>query len=149
MSKNTYSNEIKEQAFLFWYDTRNDSEVVCLLKNRGYNITRTTIATWRVKLDWNTRASNIDAKKQAAQDTTISFEETLLQDLQKQKERYDVYFDNLPAGKVDNQAMYVYNQLCEKLINLRNKINPKDKKKAIGLNNENVEAIKKEILGLN
>ena len=148
MAKQQYSNEIREQAFLFWYDTRNDSEVVRLLKNRGYNITRTTIATWRVKLDWNTRASNIDAKKQAAQDTTISFEETLLQDLQKQKERYDVYFDNLPSGKVDNQAMYVYNQLCEKLINLRNKINPKDKKKAIGLNNENVEEIKRQILGI-
>ena len=141
MSKTVYSNEIREQAFLFWYDTRNDSEVVRLLKNHGYNITRTTIASWRVKLDWNTRASNIDAKKQAAQDTTISFEETLLQDLQKQKERYDVYFDNLPAGKVDNQAMYVYNQLCEKL-------NPKDKKKAIGLNNENVEEIKRQILGI-
>lgn len=148
MSKTVYSNEIREQAFLFWYDTRNDSEVVRLLKNHGYNITRTTIAIWRVKLDWNTRASNIDAKKQAAQDTTISFEETLLQDLQKQKERYDVYFDNLPAGKVDNQAMYVYNQLCEKLISLRNKINPKDKKKAIGLNNENVEEIKRQILGI-
>ena len=148
MAKNIYSNEVKEKAFLFWYDTRNDSEVVRLLKNRGYNITRTTIATWRVKLDWNTRASNIDAKKQAAQDTTISFEETLLQDLQKQKERYDVYFDNLPSGKVDNQAMYVYNQLCEKLISLRSKINPKDKKKAVGLNNENVEEIRKKILGL-
>lgn len=148
MSKTQYSNEIKEQAFLFWYDTRNDSEVVRLLKNRGYNITRTTIAIWRVKLDWNTRASNIDAKKQAAQDTTISFEETLLQDLQKQKERYDVYFDNLPAGKVDNQAMYVYNQLCEKLINLRNKINPKDKKKNTGLKHENIDEIRKEILGL-
>lgn len=148
MSKTVYSNEIREQAFLFWYDTRNDSEVVRLLSNAGYSITRTTIASWRVKLDWNTRASNIDAKKQAAQDTTISFEETLLQDLQKQKERYDVYFDNLPAGKVDNQAMYVYNQLCEKLINLRNKINPKDKKKAIGLNNENVEEIKRQILGI-
>ena len=49
----------------------------------------------------------------------------------------------------DNQAMYVYNQLCEKLISLRSKINPKDKKKVVGLNNENVEAIKKEILGLN
>ena len=149
MAKQQYSNEIREQAFLFWYDTRNDSETVRLLSNAGYSITRTTIATWRVKLDWNTRASNIDAKKQAAQDTTISFEESLLLDLQKQKERYDVYFDNLPSGKVDNQAMYVYNQLCEKLISLRSKINPKDKKKVVGLNNENVEAIKKEILGLN
>ena len=148
MAKQQYSNEIREQAFLFWYDTRNDSEVVRLLSNAGYSITRTTIASWRVKLDWNTRASNIDIKKQAAQDTTISFEETLLQDLQKQKERYDVYFDNLPAGKVDNQAMYVYNQLCEKLINLRSKINPKDKKKVVGLNNENVEEIKRQILGI-
>ena len=149
MSKTVYSNEIREQAFLFWYDTRNDSEVVRLLSSAGYNITRATISSWREKYSWETRADSIDIKKQAAQDVSISFEESLLLDLQKQKERYDVYFDNLPAGKVDNQAMYVYNQLCEKLINLRNKINPKDKKKAIGLNNENVEAIKKEILGLN
>lgn len=148
MSKNTYSNEIKEQAFLFWYDTRNDSEVVRLLSNAGYSITRTTIASWREKYDWETRAESIDIKKQTAQDVSISFEESLLLDLQKQKERYDVYFDNLPSGKVDNQAMYVYNQLCEKLITLRNKINPKDKKKVVGLNNENVEAIKKEILGI-
>lgn len=148
MSKNTYSNEVKEKAFLFWYDTRNDSEVVRLLSNAGYSITRTTIASWREKYDWQERAESIDIKKQAAQDVSISFEESLLLDLQKQKERYDVYFDNLPAGKVDNQAMYVYNQLCEKLINLRNKINPKDKKKAIGLNNENVEEIKRQILGI-
>lgn len=148
MAKQQYSNEIREQAFLFWYDTRNDSEVVRLLSNAGYSITRTTIASWREKYDWETRAESIDVKKQAAQDVSISFEESLLLDLQKQKERYDVYFDNLPSGKVDNQAMYVYNQLCEKLISLRSKINPKDKKKAIGLNNENVEEIKRQILGI-
>ena len=148
MAKTVYSNEIREQAFLFWYDTRNDSETVRLLSNAGYSITRTTIASWREKYGWLERASNIDMKKQAAQDTTISFEETLLQDLQKQKERYDVYFDNLPVGKVDNQAMYVYNQLCEKLINLRNKINPKDKKKNTGLKHENIDEIRKELLGL-
>ena len=148
MAKQQYSNEIREQAFLFWYDTRNDSEVVRLLSSAGYNITRATISSWREKYSWETRADSIDIKKQAAQDVSISFEESLLLDLQKQKERYDVYFDNLPAGKVDNQAMYVYNQLCEKLINLRNKINPKDKKKAIGLNNENVEEINRQILGI-
>ena len=130
MSKNTYSNEVKEKAFLFWYDTRNDSEVVRLLKQAGYSITRTTISSWREKYDWQERAESIDIKKQAAQDVSISFEESLLLDLQKQKERYDVYFDNLPAGKVDNQAMYVYNQLCEKLIN------------------QNVEEIKRQILGI-
>lgn len=149
MAKNTYSNEIKNRAFLFWCECRNDSEVVRLLKNAGYNITRTTVASWREKYNWAERALNIDLKKQAAVDESISFEESLLLDLQKQKERYDVYFDSLDAGKVDNQAMYVYNQLCEKLISLRSKINPKDKKKVVGLNNENVEAIKKEILGLN
>lgn len=149
MAKNTYSNEIKNRAFLFWCECRNDSEVVRLLKDAGYNITRTTVASWREKYNWAERALNIDLKKQAAVDESISFEESLLLDLQKQKERYDVYFDSLDAGKVDNQAMFVYNQLCEKLISLRSKINPKDKKKVVGLNNENVEAIKKEILGLN
>lgn len=148
MAKQQYSNEIKEKAFLFWYDTRNDSEVVRLLSSAGYNITRATISSWREKYSWETRADSIDIKKQAAQDVSISFEESLLLDLQKQKERYDVYFDNLPAGKVDNQAMYVYNQLCEKLINLRNKINPKDKKKNTGLKHENIDEIRKEILGL-
>ena len=148
MAKQQYSNEIREQAFLFWYDTRNDSETVRLLSNAGYSIIRTTIASWREKYGWLERASNIDMKKQAAQDNTISFEESLLLDLQKQKERYDVYFDNLPAGKVDNQAMYVYNQLCEKLISLRNKINPKDKKKNTGLKHENIDEIRKEILGI-
>ena len=148
MAKQQYSNDIREQAFLFWYDTRNDSEVVRLLKKHGYSITRTTIASWREKYGWETRVESIDVKKQAAQDVSISFEESLLLDLQKQKERYDVYFDNLPAGKVDNQAMYVYNQLCEKLINLRNKINPKDKKKNTGLKHENIDEIRKELLGL-
>lgn len=148
MAKQQYSNEIKEQAFLFWYDSRNDSEVVRLLKVAGYNITRATISSWREKYDWHERAENIDFKKQTAQDVSISFEESLLLDLQKQKERYDVYFDNLPSGKVDNQAMYVYNQLCEKLINLRNKINPKDKKKNTGLKHENIDEIRKELLGL-
>lgn len=148
MAKNTYSNEIKEQAFLFWYNERNDSEVVRLLKMAGYNITRTTIASWREKYDWQERAESIDIKKQSAQDVSISFEESLLLDLQKQKERYDVYFDSLETGKVDNQAMYVYNQLCEKLISLRSKINPKDKKKTAGLNNENVEEIRRQILGI-
>lgn len=148
MAKNTYSNEIKNRAFLFWCECRNDSEVVRLLKNAGYNITRTTIASWREKYNWVERALNIDLKKQAAADESISFEESLLLDLQKQKERYDVYFDSLDVGKVDNQAMFVYNQLCEKLINLRNKINPKDKKKVTGLKNENVDEIRKEILGL-
>lgn len=148
MAKTVYSNEIREQAFLFWYDTRNDSEVVRLLSGAGYNITRATISSWREKYSWEIRAESIDVKKQAAQDVSISFEESLLLDLQKQKERYDVYFDNLPAGKVDNQAMYVYNQLCEKLINLRNKINPKDKKKNTGLKHENIDEIRKELLGI-
>ena len=98
MAKQQYSNEIREQAFLFWYDCRNDTEVVRLLKQAGYSITRATISSWREKYSWETRADSIDIKKQAAQDVSISFEESLLLDLQKQKERYDVYFDNLPAG---------------------------------------------------
>ena len=147
MAKNTYSNEVKEQAFLFWYDTRNDSEVVRLLLEMGYNITRTTIASWREKYSWQARAESIDAKKQAAQDKSVTFEESLFLDLQKQKERYDAYFDSLEAGEVDNQAMYVYNQILEKLLNLKNKVKPASKKQ-YGLDNENVEEIRKKLLGL-
>ena len=147
MAKNTYSNEVKEQAFLFWYDTRNDSEVVRLLIEAGYNISRATVASWREKYDWQMRASDIDVKKQAAQDKSVTFEESLFLDLQKQKERYDAYFDSLEAGEVDNQAMYVYNQILEKLLNLKNKVKPESKKQ-YGLDNENVEEIRKKLLGL-
>lgn len=147
MAKQQYSNEIREQAFLFWYDTRNDSEVVRLLSNAGYNITRATISSWREKYSWETRAENIDVKKQAASDNKITFEESLFLDLQRQKERYDAYFENLEAGKVDNQAMYVYNQILEKLLSLKNKAKPENKKQN-GLDSVNVEEIRKKILGL-
>lgn len=146
MSKNIYSNEIKEKAFLFWYEEQNDSQVVRELKKMGYRITRTTIASWREKYNWQERASNIDVKKQMAKDSSITFEQSLFLDLQKQKERYDLYFESLESGKVDNQAMYVYNQILERLLNLKNKVKPETKK--YGLNESNVEEIRKKILGL-
>lgn len=146
MSKNIYSNEIKEKAFLFWYEEQNDSQVVRELKKMGYRITRTTIASWREKYNWQERASNIDVKKQMAKDSSITFEQSLFLDLQKQKARYDLYFESLESGKVDNQAMYVYNQILERLLNLKNKVKPETKK--YGLNESNVEEIRKKILGL-
>lgn len=146
MSKNIYSNEIKEKAFLFWYEEQNDSQVVRELKKMGYRITRTTIASWREKYNWQERASNIDVKKQMAKDSSITFEQSLFLDLQKQKERYDLYFESLESAKVDNQAMYVYNQILERLLNLKNKVKPETKK--YGLNESNVEEIRKKILGL-
>lgn len=148
MAKIKYSSEVKEQAFLFWYEERNDSEVIRKLNGAGYNISRATVSKWREKYNWEERADKIDIKKQTATDESISFEESLILDLQKQKERYDVYFDNLEAGKVDNQAMFVYNQLCEKLINLRSKIIPTKTKKSTGLKSENIEEIKRQILGI-
>lgn len=147
MAKNTYSNEIKEQAFLFWYKYRNDSEVVRMLKSAGYNLTRTTVASWRERYDWQQRASNMDVKKQAAQDVSITFEESLFLDLQKQKDRYDAYFESLEAGEIDNQAMYVYNQILEKLLNLKNKVKPESKKQH-GLDESSLEEIKRKILGI-
>ncbi len=148
MSNIQYSNEIREQAFLFWYEERNDSAVVRKLKEAGYSITRATVSKWKEKYKWEERASHIDIKKQTARDESVSFEESLILDLQKQKERYDVYFDSLEAGKVDNQAMFVYNQLCEKLINLRSKILPTKTKKSSGLSSSNLEEIKRQILGI-
>lgn len=147
MSKNTYSNKIKEQAFLFWYDCRKDSEVVRMLKDAGYSITRITVASWRERYDWQQRASNMDMKKQAAQDVSITFEESLFLDLQKQKDRYDAYFESLEAGEIDNQAMYVYNQILEKLLNLKNKVKPESKKQH-GLDESSLEEIKRKILGI-
>lgn len=143
-----YSSEIKEKAFYYWYEWRSDTDVVSCLKKEGFVVTRQTVASWRLNYDWHGRADKIDLKRQKAKDDSISFEESLLLDLGKQKERYDDYFDTLPTGKVDNQAMYVYNQLCEKLINLRNKINPKNKEKVTGLNTSNIDEIKKQLLGV-
>ena len=63
MAKQQYSNEIREQAFLFWYDCRNDTEVVRLLKQAGYSITRATISSWREKYSWEHKMSAYHLKK--------------------------------------------------------------------------------------
>ena len=148
MAGSKYSNDIKEKAFFYWYEVRSDTDTVQRLKQEGYIVTRQTIAAWRNKYDWHGRADKIDIKKQAARDESISFEEGLLADMLKQKERYDNYFDNLDSNKVDNQAMFVYKQLCDKIVVLKNKIKPKQEKKTVALKNEDIEEIRKNILGI-
>lgn len=140
----------RENAFQVWYaHGRNDSETVRELKKQGFSVTRQTIADWKTKYSWAERADNLDLKKHSAADTALTFEETLLQDLQTQKGRYDLYFDGLVSGKVDNQAMYVYSQLCRQILDLSKKIKPKQAREKKGMTAQTAEDIKRDILGIN
>lgn len=147
LSKSPQSN--RENAFQTWYaHGRNDSETVRELQKQGFSVTRQTISAWKDKYSWSSRADNIDIKKHEVADVSVTFEESLLQDLKTQKDRYDAYFNALPPGQVDNQAMYVYNQLCEKLLNLSNKIKPKQRKERLGMSEQTAQEIKEQILGI-
>jgi Zn-dependent M32 family carboxypeptidase len=146
----SYPAELREHAFELWYQHgQNDSEAVRALKAADYVVTRKTISEWREKYQWIERAARLDAVKQSAADTNLTFEEELLRDLLNQKKRYDAYFETLEAGKADTQAMYVYMQLCKEIKSLTKEIKPKEKKQIKkGLTSDTAGEIKKQILGL-
>jgi Zn-dependent M32 family carboxypeptidase len=146
----SYPAELRERAFELWYqNSQNDSEAVRALAAADYVVTRKTLAEWREKYQWADRAARLDALKQGAADTNLTFEEELLRDLLNQKKRYDAYFDTLEAGKADTQAMYVYMQLCKEIKSLTKELKPKDKKPIKkGLEKRAAADIKREILGM-
>ncbi|MDR0453656.1 MAG: hypothetical protein LBH05_02445 [Deferribacteraceae bacterium] len=144
-----YSSELREHAFEVWYRRgQNDSETVRELDKEGYVVTRKTVSEWREKYNWEGRATRLDEKKQGAADTSMTFDEELLLDLLKNKERYEAYFDSLEPGKVDNQAQYVYMQVCKQIRELKKEIKPKEKAIKRGLKADTAEEIKKQILGM-
>lgn len=120
--------ETREFAYTVWRECgQNLSE--CHRKMNGehdYVISRQSLHEWKTKYDWEGRAARTDAEKMMMIDATSN--DAILAPLLKQKTKYEDYFDGLPIGKVDNQAVYGYNAILKTMIEIKQKM--EDRKKA-------------------
>ena len=124
----TVPTETREFAYTVWRECgQNLSE--CHRKmngENGYVISRQSLHDWKTKYDWEGRAARLEAEKMMMADATS--DDAILAPLVKQKNKYENYFDGLPIGTVDNQAVYGYNAILKTILEIKQKI--EDRKKA-------------------
>ena len=120
--------ETREFAYTVWRECgQNLSECHREMNGEhGYVISRQSLHEWKTKYDWEGRAARTDAEKSMMIDAAS--DDAILAPLLKQKTKYEDYFDSLPIGKVDNQAVYGYNAILKTMIEIKQKI--EDRKKA-------------------
>jgi hypothetical protein len=162
MAAKSYIAENRELAYRTWRECGQNIELtIRTLKERdGLPVTKPTLYDWIGKFNWKDRAARAEAEEQKAGDIQISFEEKMLIDLVKQKEKYESYFETLSEGTTDNQAMYAYTALVRLIADIRRKITDpaaKTKKaqadtargaRAVGLTEKKAAEIRKKILGI-
>jgi len=115
-------DEIKEKAFQLWRKCgRSPDRVVKELREQGHMVTRQSIDTWKNAGAWEDRAARAEALEQTAKDPQLSGEEKMIAALIGQKNRYEQYFETLPIGQMDTQAVYAYTNMITTIQNIRQK----------------------------
>jgi len=162
MSARSFIAENRECAFRTWRECGQNVELtIRTLKERdGLPVTRPTIYSWMEKFDWKERAARAEVEERRAGDVHISFDEKMLADLVKQKEKYERYFATLSDATPDNQAMYAYAALVRLIADIRKRVQGTEgqTKKAsidtargarvVGLTDKKAAEIRKKILGV-
>lgn len=114
--------ELRELAFQIYRECGGNKELtIRKLEEEGYTISKPTLYDWIKKFNFDERMTNADLKVQAAKDAGLSNEELILIDLNKQKGKYERYFERLGV-RIDNQAQYAYNNLVITILNIKSKI---------------------------
>lgn len=113
--------ETKELAYKVWREHgQNLSETERVLNGElGYVISRQSLHAWKTEYDWENRAARAEA--QARQMAKDSAGDSLLAYSIKQKQKYEDYFEGLPIGKIDNNAVYAYNSILKTILDIREK----------------------------
>lgn len=109
----------RELAYRLWRENGQSivSTVKALEKEYGYEITRQSLSKWRDEYDWEERAARAEAaEKERASATSDS---SIMDSLLKRREQYEAYFESLPLGQVDNQAVYGYNSVLKTILDVR------------------------------
>ncbi|MEK6744284.1 MAG: hypothetical protein AABZ15_11760 [Nitrospirota bacterium] len=115
-------DEIKEKAFQLWRKCgRSPERVVKELRDQGHMVTRQSIDTWKNKGLWEDRAARAEALEQTVNDPQLSGEEKMIAALLGQKDRYEKYFETLPIGEMDTQAVYAYTNMITTIQSIRQK----------------------------
>lgn len=90
-----------------------------LKREHDFTVTRQTLASWRKEYDWEGRAARAEAEENRLDEAADISDAALLAALLKQKKNYEDYFSTLPAGRIDNQAVYAYSNLLKKIVEIR------------------------------
>ena len=116
-------HDMKQIAYDTWRRCgHNLVDTVRVLKSENnFTVTRQTLASWRDEYDWEARAARAEAEEKSLSESTDISDNALLNSLLKQKANYERYFETLPAGRIDNQAVYAYSNLLKKIVDIRPK----------------------------
>lgn len=124
MPGKSYIAETRELAFRTWRAQGENVEqtVKTLKKEHGVGVTKPTIYGWMEKFNWKERATRADAEAQKTRDVIVSDEERILADLEKQRKKYEQYFETLGVAAIDPQATYAYNSLAKTITDIKCKM---------------------------
>ncbi|SPD73803.1 hypothetical protein PITCH_A1980006 [uncultured Desulfobacterium sp.] len=114
--------ETKELAYKVWRDHgQNLSETERVLNGEmGYVISRQSLHAWKTEYDWEGRAARAEAEERLLERESEA--DLLLLNCIKQRQRYETYFETLPVGTVDNNAVNTYNNILRNILNIRQKM---------------------------
>ncbi len=123
----------------------NVARTIKELGKRGLKLSRPTMDRWIKDYRFAERMEKADAERQKAEDCQLTFEQTMMQKLATQIERYEQYLEGLTAGRMDNQAVYAYTNLLKTVVELGRKIRPaKTEKDAEALKEQANEILESE-----
>jgi len=112
LARKTYRVETIDLAFHIWRQLgRHFESAQKELERRGYVISKQTLYNWAKQYGWMERADRIDAEEAELKKKRVSARQRALQDLLKQKEKYDAYFEEIE--RPDHQAVYAYTNILK------------------------------------
>lgn len=125
MAGKSYMAENRELAYRRWRECGQNCEATLrtLKDTDGLPVTKPTLYEWIEKYNWKERAARAEAEEQRVKDAVvISDEAMIIADLEKQKGKYERFFETLADCSMDNQAMYAYTNLVKTIVDIKARI---------------------------
>jgi transposase-like protein len=114
--KKEYSFEVIDRCEALYVNEGKIYEEIA--KSNGVSVPQ--LLRWGKKYEWRNKRENLIRSSLKANTEARGLDrEKVLEDLKKQKERYDKFFGNFGEGQIDIQATYAYNSLCKTIFELQ------------------------------
>lgn len=121
MKGKSYITENRELAFKRYCENGGNIEgAIRALQKDGLKLSKPTFYDWLKKYNFEERRTKVDMERQKARENQISFEDKMLNDLVRQKEKYEKYFE--ATDLLDNQATYAYTGIIKTIIDVKKKL---------------------------
>lgn len=124
MAGASYVTETRERTYRVWREQGQNVERTIRTMKREHDIpvTKPTLYAWIEKFDWKGRAARAETEERRVHDVAVTDEARILADLEKQRQKYERYFDSLGETAIDPQATYAYNSLAKTITDIRGRM---------------------------